>query len=156
MSNAKLEKARAAAAKAAEEIAQIEAEGAAKAAQEAADRDAKQRELDTEFLAVWEELDTELMNADTKSSGEAIYRGADPIQAVAAWWINRTKRNAIRARAREAYARVHGVQPEDGFAFALRHYDMNTAAGLDGAIQHAARLHTADLMDDMDKKWIVS
>ncbi|MFD6250503.1 hypothetical protein, partial [Streptomyces roseolus] len=60
MTDTKIQRARAAAAKAAEEVAKLEAQEAERAVQEAAERDAKQRELDTAFLAQWEAADADL------------------------------------------------------------------------------------------------
>jgi hypothetical protein len=154
MTDAKLEKARAAAAKAAEEVAKLEAQEAEKAAQEAANREAKQRELDIEFLAKWQTLDAELQDIATGDAATAIYSGADPIQAVAAFWVARRKRNIVRQYAQNAYLRVHGEVPST-FAADLALRDMMIAQRIEEAIENAASMHAADYADELDAKWLV-
>ncbi|MFI9152841.1 hypothetical protein [Streptomyces sp. NPDC053367] len=156
MSNARIDKARAAALKAQQDLEAAEAAELAKAEQIAAERAAKQRELDTEFLAQWEKLDAELMEAGSKSAGDAVYEGVDPVAAVAVFWVARAKRNAVRQHARDAYFRLHGEHPADNFAAHLTHRDVMIAAQLDDAISRAATLHAADLADELDAKWLVS
>ncbi|MCM1945462.1 hypothetical protein NC315_08750 [Streptomyces sp. G2] len=156
MTDARIQKARAAAAKAAEEVAKLEAQEAERAAQEAAERGAKQRDLDTAFLAQWEALDTELLEIGSESTAKAVYSGADPVPSIAAFWIARRKRNVIRERAREAYVRVHGKQPEPGFALELTARSIDLVAALTQAIHGAIGMHAADLADELDAKWMVS
>ncbi|MFI9252474.1 hypothetical protein [Streptomyces sp. NPDC053069] len=155
MTDAKLQKAREAALKAQRELEALETAEAENAAKLAAEREAKQRELDTEFLATWETLDAELGAAGKKSAADAVYEGADPIAAVAAFWVARAKRNTVRQHAREAYYRLHGEHPADGFATELSHRDMMFAQRLEEAISSAANLHAADLADELDAKWLV-
>ncbi|MEU4355718.1 hypothetical protein [Streptomyces virginiae] len=150
-----LEKARAAAEKAAQDLAALEATEAEKAAQKAAERDARQRELDIKFLAQWEVLDAELLDAGSKSAADAVYEGADPIAAVATYWVARAKRNTIRQHARMAYFRVHGEHPADSFAMELNHRDMMLAARLEEAMSTAASRHAADLSDALEAEWTV-
>ncbi|MFD8974649.1 hypothetical protein [Streptomyces sp. NPDC059593] len=154
MTDIKLEKARAAAVKAAEEVAKLEAQEADKAAQIAAERDAKQRELDVEFLSQWQTLDAELQDLATGDAAAAVYSGADPIQAVAAFWIARRKRNVVRQHAQNAYLRVHGELPS-GFAADLALRDMMIAQRVEEAIERAAAMHAADHADELDSKWLV-
>ncbi|MFD5191337.1 hypothetical protein ACFWMU_24885 [Streptomyces sp. NPDC058357] len=156
MTDVKLEKARAAAEKAAEDLAAIEAAEAEKAAQITAERHERQRELDAEFLTQWEKLDAELMEASSKSAADAVYEGADPIQAVATFWVARAKRNAVREHARGAYFRLHGGHPEDTFARELSHRDLLIAERLEDAISVASNRHAADLADELDEKWTVA
>ncbi|WP_405544228.1 hypothetical protein OG590_17380 [Streptomyces goshikiensis] len=150
-----LEKARAAAEKAARDLAAVESAEAEKAAQKAAERDARQRGLDIEFLTQWQALDAELLDVGSKSAADAVYEGADPIAAVATFWVARSKRNIIRQHARMAYFRVHGEHPEDTFAMELNHRDMRLADRLEEAIGGAARSHAADLSDALEAQWMV-
>jgi hypothetical protein len=156
MSNARIDKARAAALKAQQELEAAEAAELERAEHVAAKRESKQRELDAAFLAEWESLDSELEAAGSKSAGDAIYEGADPIAAVAVFWVARAKRNAVRAHARDAYFRLHGEHPAGNFASHLNHRDVMIASQLDDAISYAATLHAADLADELDAKWLVS
>ncbi|MEV6684890.1 hypothetical protein AB0N28_06065 [Streptomyces sp. NPDC051130] len=150
-----LEKARAAAEKAAQDLAALEATEAQKAAQKAAERDARQRKLDVEFLAQWQVLDAELLNVGSKTASDAVYEGADPIAAVATFWVARAKRNTIRQHARMAYFRLHGEHPADNFAMELSHRDMMIADRLEEAISGAANRHAGDLADELEAKWTV-
>ncbi|WP_314250634.1 hypothetical protein [Streptomyces sp. DSM 40907] len=151
----KLQKAREAAQKAADELAKLEGEEAEKGAQMAAQRDAKQRELDVAFLDTWQTLDAELEASATGDAAAAIYSGTDPIQAVAAFWIARLKRNVVRQRAQDAYTRVHGEIPGPAFAADLIARDMMIAQRIEEAIATAASMHGADLADELDAKWLV-
>ncbi|MGV9941228.1 hypothetical protein [Streptomyces sp. NPDC003401] len=155
MSNLKLDKARAAALKAQQELADLEAAEVAKAEQIAAERKEKQRDLDVAFLAEWEKVDAELQESGNKSAADSVYEGTDPIAAVAVFWIARAKRNAVRQRAQEAYHRLHGEPAADTFAPSLNVRDMMIAAQLEAAISRAATLHAADLTDELDAKWLV-
>ncbi|WP_327162503.1 hypothetical protein [Streptomyces zaomyceticus] len=154
MTEIKLEKARAAAVKAAEELAKLESQEAEKAAQIAAEKDAKQRELDVAFLAQWQTLDAELMDAATGDAAAAVYSGVDPIQAVAAYWIARQKRNVVRQYAQNAYLRVHRELPPN-FAADLGYRDMMIAQRIEEAISNASRMHAADFSETLDEKWMV-
>ncbi|MEU3500949.1 hypothetical protein ABZ726_09315 [Streptomyces hundungensis] len=156
MTDAKLQKARAAAEKAQQELAALEAAEADKAEQIAAEREAKQRDLDAEFLEQWERLDADLQESGNKSASDAVYEGTDPIAAVAVFWVERAKRNAVREHARNAYFRLHGEHPVGGFASHLSDRDMMIADRLEEAISRAASLHAADLADELDSKWLVS
>ncbi|MFJ1972394.1 hypothetical protein ACIO93_27345 [Streptomyces sp. NPDC087903] len=155
MTDAKLEKVRAAAEKAAQELAALEAAEAEKAEQIAAEREAKQRDLDAEFLAQWERLDADLQESGNKSASDAVYEGTDPIAAVAVFWVERAKRNAVREHARSAYFRLHGEHPVGGFASHLSDRDMMIADRLEEAIGDAAKRHAADLADELDAKWLL-
>ncbi|MGW0547299.1 hypothetical protein [Streptomyces altiplanensis] len=152
----KLQKAREAAQKAAEELAKLEDQEAEKAAQIAAERAEKQRALDEEFLKQWEALDTQLMEAASQSASVAVYEGADPVQVIATHWTARGKRNVIRQHARDAYFRVHGEHPSAIFAMELSHRDMMIADRLEDAVSGAANMHAADLADELGSKWLVS
>ncbi|MFE5624228.1 hypothetical protein ACFQ8S_19355 [Streptomyces virginiae] len=149
-----LENARKAAEAAAAKLAALESAEAEKAAQRAAERDARQREKDTEFLTQWESLDAELLAVGSKSAADAVYEGTDPVSAVAVFWVNRAKRNAIRAYARGAYFRLHGQHPADNFARELTERDMMIAGQLENAIAGAASRHAADLTDALEAKWL--
>jgi hypothetical protein len=149
-----VEKARKAAEAAAAKVAELERQEAEKAAQEAAERAEKQRGLDTEFLAQWEALDAELQEVGRKSATEAVYEGADPIAAVAHFWVERAKRNAVRAHARSAYYRLHGEHPDDLFARELPEREMRIADRLDEAIAMASRLHGADHAEKLEAEWM--
>ncbi|NSC23078.1 hypothetical protein FM076_18715 [Streptomyces albus subsp. chlorinus] len=148
-----IEKARAAAEKAAQELAALETAEAEKAAQKAAERAEKQRALDEEFLTKWQALDAELQAAGSKSAADVVYEGGDVIQAVALFHIQRAKRNAVRAHARAAYFRLHGEHPEDRFAMELTYREMRL--DLEGAISGAAGMHAADLEDALTAEWTV-
>lgn len=150
-----LEKAQRAAETAAAKVAELEAQEAEKAAQKAAQRDARQRELDTAFLAEWEAIDSALLEGASKSAADAVYEGTDPIQAVAAFWVARAKRNAVRAHARMAYFRLNGAHPDDNFARELTQRDMMIADRLEDAIFGAAMRHATDLANELDAKWLV-
>jgi hypothetical protein len=150
-----VENARKAAEAAAAKVAELEAAEAVKAAQKAAQRDARQRELDTDFLAQWEAMDAELQAGASKSAADAVYEGSDPITAVAVFWVARAKRNAVRAHARSAYYRLHGEHPDNTFALELSHRDMMIADRLEDAIAGAANRHAADLADALDAEWLV-
>ncbi|MDW6062921.1 hypothetical protein SAZ11_39080 [Streptomyces sp. FXJ1.4098] len=150
-----LENARAAAQKAAEELAALEAQEAEKAAQKAAERAERQQEKDTAFLAQWEKLDADLQAVGSKSAAEIIYEGGDVIQAVALFHIQRAKRNAVRAHARAAYFRLHGEHPEDRSAMELTQRDMMIADRLEEAITRAAGMHAADLVGALEAEWMV-
>ncbi|MFI0204298.1 MULTISPECIES: hypothetical protein [Streptomyces] len=150
-----LEKARAAAEKASQDLAALEAAEAEKAAQKAAERDAQQRELDAAFLAKWETLDAELQAEGSKSAADAVYEGADPISAVVVFWVARAKRNAVRAHARNAYYRLNSEHPTGTFAFELSHRDMMIGDRLEDAISRAASHHAADLSDALEAQWMV-
>jgi hypothetical protein len=150
-----IEKARTVAEKAAQELATLEAAEAERAAQKAAERDVQQRDLDVKFLAVWETLDRELLEGSGKTAAEAIYEGGDPIQAVAAFWIARAKRNAVRDHARNAYRRLHGEWPHTGFALELSVRDMMIGDRLEEAISRAAGMHASDLEDTLRAEYEV-
>jgi hypothetical protein len=149
-----LEKARKAAEAAAAKLAEAEAAEAARRAEIATQRAERQRELDTEFLAQWEKLDAELQAAGSKSAADAVYEGADPIAAVAHFWVERAKRNAVRSHARSAYYRLHGKHPDDLFARDLPYRDMRIADRLEEAIEKASRRHAADLADKLEAEWM--
>ncbi|WP_206309218.1 hypothetical protein [Streptomyces sp. LRa12] len=149
-----IEKARKAAESAAAKVAELERQEAEKAAQEAAERAEKQRELDTEFLAQWETLDAQLQEVGRKSATEAVYEGADPITAVAHFWVERAKRNAVRSHARSAYYRLHGVHPDDRFAYDLPEREMRIADRLEEAISTASRLHGANHAEKLETEWM--
>lgn len=151
-----LEKARAAAEKAARDLAALESAEAEKAAQRATERDARQRELDINFLTQWKALDDELLKVGSKTAADAVYEGADPIAAVATFWVARAKRNTIRQHARMAYFRVHGEHPVDAFAMELTHRDMMLATRLEEAMSGAASRHAADLSGALEAEWMVS
>jgi hypothetical protein len=149
-----LEKVRRAAEAAAAKLAEAEAAEAARQAEIAAQRTQRQRELDTEFLAQWEELDAELQAVGSKSAADAVYEGADPIAAVAHFWVERAKRNAVRSHARSAYYRLHGTHPDDLFARDLPDRDMRIADRLEEAIYKASMRHGADLSDKLEAEWM--
>lgn len=150
-----LENARKAAEAAAAKLAALESAEAEKAAQKAAQRDARQRELDTDFLSRWESLDAELLAVGSKSAADAVYEGVDSVAAVAAFWIARAKRNAVRTHARDAFFRLHGRHPDDTFARELSVRDMMVAARLDEAIYGASHRHAADLAAALESEWLV-
>ncbi|MFJ9943959.1 hypothetical protein [Streptomyces erythrochromogenes] len=151
-----LENARKAAEAAAAKLAEVESAEAAKAAQKASERDARQREKDTEFLSKWESLDAELMEVGSKSAVDAVYEGADPISAIAVFWGARSRRNAVRTHARNAFFRIHGQHPDEGFARELAARDMMIADQLENAIAGAAARHGADLAEALEVEWLVS
>ncbi|MEU3995577.1 hypothetical protein AB0E76_07090 [Streptomyces fungicidicus] len=153
MTDNAVEKARKAAEAAAAKVAELERQEAEKAAQKAAERDNRQRELDAEFLAQWEKLDAELQEVGAKSATDAVYEGADPVTAIAHFWVERARRNSVRAHARSAYYRLHGVHPDDLFARDLPDRDMRIADRLEEAIYAASRRHGADLADKLEAEW---
>ncbi|OEJ39025.1 hypothetical protein AR457_23155 [Streptomyces agglomeratus] len=155
MTETAVEKARKTAEAAAAKLAEAERQEAEIAAQKAAQRVARQRELDTEFLAHWDRVDAELMDAGSKSAADAVYEGSDPVAAVAVFWVARAKRNTVRQHARMAYFRVHGEHPADNFAMELSHRDMMIADRLEEAISGAANRHAGDLADELEAKWTV-
>ncbi|MFD7259601.1 hypothetical protein [Streptomyces sp. NPDC059874] len=150
-----LENARKAAEAAAAKLSALESAEAEKAAQRAAERDAHQREKDAAFLDQWESLDAELLAVGSKSAADAVYEGADPISAIAVFWVNRAKRNAIRLYARGAFFRLHGQHPDDTFARELSVRDMMIAGQLENAISGAASRHAADLSEALEAAWTV-
>lgn len=149
-----VEKARKAAETAAAKLAEAEAAEAAREAEKTAERAERQNELDTEFLAQWEKLDAELMSVGSKSAADAVYEGADPVAAVANFWIERAKRNAVRSYARSAYFRLHGEHPDDLFARDLPARDMRIADRLEDAIYAASRRHSDDLFEKLETNWM--
>ncbi|MFH8715163.1 hypothetical protein [Streptomyces zaomyceticus] len=155
MTDAKLEKARAAAAKAAEELAKLEAQEAEKAAQEAAERDAKQRELDNAFLAQWESLDAELEKIDRTDIAAVIYAGGDPLKALADRKAARKNRNAIRDHARKAYGRVHGTYPPATVAPGLTLIEPPIEKALEMALGTAVNMLSDEYADKLYAKWTV-
>ncbi|MFC4611737.1 hypothetical protein ACFO9E_28755 [Streptomyces maoxianensis] len=150
-----VEKARAAAERAAQELAKLEAQEAEKAAQEAAKREEAQAVKDRAFLERWEALDTELEDQASGNVADAIYNGVDAIQAVATIHIAHIKRGVIRARAREAYRRLNGEFPTGSFAMALGAGGITIAHTLEYAISDVAARHAADLADALDAEWLV-
>lgn len=148
-----VEKARKAAEAAAAKLAEAEAAEASRLAQIEAERAERQRELDTEFLAEWKNLDAAEQEDGSKSPAQIVYEGGDLIQAVANFWVQRQKRNALRQRARAVYYRLHGEHPDDTFAMELR--DRGMRLNLEDAIKGAADMHAADLVDSLEKKWTV-
>ncbi|PAZ13305.1 hypothetical protein CLM62_25770 [Streptomyces sp. SA15] len=150
-----IEKVRKAAQAAAAKLAEVESIESARQAEKAAERLERQQEKDTAFLSQWEALDAELQEVGSKSAADAIYEGADPIAAVANFWIERAKRNAVRSLARSAYYRLHGQHPDDLFARDLPERDMRIADRLEDAIVTASRRHGADLADKLAAEWLV-
>ncbi|MDH6214674.1 hypothetical protein [Streptomyces pseudovenezuelae] len=150
-----IEKVRKAAEAATAKLAEAEAAEATRQAEKAAERVEAQREKDAEFLAQWEVLDAELQEVGSKSAADAIYEGTDPIAAVAHFWVERAKRNAIRSHAQSAYYRLHGQHPDDTFARALPERDMRIADRLEEAIYKAAMRHGADLAEKLQAEWVV-
>lgn len=150
-----LEKARKAAEAAAAKLAEAEAIEAARQAEKTTQRLERQQEKDTAFLSQWEALDAELQEVGSKSAADAVYEGADPIAAVAHFWVERAKRNAIRSHARSAYYRLHGQHPDDVFARALPERDMRIADRLEEAIYKASMRHGADLANKLAAEWLV-
>ncbi|MFF9752226.1 hypothetical protein ACF1FC_05360 [Streptomyces sp. NPDC014344] len=149
-----IEKARKAAEAAAAKLAEAEAAEAARQAEIAEQRAERQRGLDTEFLAQWEKLDAELQEVGSKSAADAVYEGADPISAVAHFWVTRAKRNAIRSHARSSYYRLHGQHPADTFARELSERDMRIADRLEEAIYAASQRHGADHAEKLQAEWM--
>ncbi|MFG2902409.1 hypothetical protein ACGFZH_35660 [Streptomyces zaomyceticus] len=150
-----LEKARKAAEAAATKLAEAEAAEAAREAEKATERAERQHELDTEFLAQWEKLDAELMAVGSKSAADAVYEGADPVAAVAHFWVERAKRNAVRSHVRSAYYRLHGQQhPDEMFARDLPSRDMRIADRLEDAIYAASRRHGDDIAEKLEAEWM--
>ncbi|MEU9625306.1 hypothetical protein AB0D89_00575 [Streptomyces luteogriseus] len=150
-----IEKARKAAEAAAAKLAEAEAAEATRQAEKAAERVEAQREKDAEFLAQWEALDAELQEVGSKSAADAVYEGADPIAAVAHFWVERAKRNAVRSHARSAYYRLHEQHPDDLFARDLPERDMRIADRLEEAIVTASRRHGADLAEKLQTEWVI-
>ncbi|MFB7362961.1 hypothetical protein [Streptomyces hydrogenans] len=151
-----LEKARKAAEAAAAKLAEAEAAEAARQAEKATERAERQHELDTEFLAQWEKLDAELMAVGSKSAADAVYEGADPIAAVAHFWVERAKRNAVRAHARIAYYRLHGHYPDENFARELPERDMRIADRLEEAVYKASQRHGFDQAEKLEAEWMAA
>ncbi|MGW3739838.1 hypothetical protein ACWD62_04315 [Streptomyces sp. NPDC005146] len=164
MSDPKIEKARTAAQKAAEDLAALEAVEAEKAAEKAAQAAAKeavaQRANDEDFLSKWEAFDTELMGGDSRSAARIVYEGGDVVQALADFWVRRAKRQVLREHARAAYRRFYGEEPPASFAHELRDYDTHSdkpgdfamKIDLAAVIRDAAVMHAADFADDLDAK----
>ncbi|MFJ4815126.1 hypothetical protein [Streptomyces sp. NPDC088801] len=150
-----VEKARKAAEAASAKVAELERQEAEKAARESAERTERQREKDAAFLAQWEALDAELQEVGSKSAADAVYEGVDPVAAVAHFWAERAKRNAIRSHARSAFYRLHGEHPDDTFARALPERDMRIADRLEEAIYKASMRHGADLAEKLEAEWTV-
>lgn len=151
-----IEKAQKAADDAAKALADIREAEAQKAAQAEAQREADQREKDVAFLAAWESMDEDLSAGASISATQAVYNGQDPVSAIAAFWVARTKRNVIRDYARAAYQRVHGQPADAAFALELSYREMRITERLEEAISGAARLHAADLTDALDRDWVAS
>lgn len=149
-----LEKARKAAEAAATKLAEAEAIESARQAEKATERAERQHELDTEFLAQWEKLDAELAAVGSKSAADAVYEGVDPIAAVAHFWVERAKRNVVRAHARNTYYRLHGQHPDDLFARELPWRDMRIADRLEDAIYAASSRHGDDLSEKLEAEWM--
>jgi hypothetical protein len=149
MSDPKVEKARAAAQKAAEDLAALEAAEAEKAAQIAAEREERAREYDRELLANWRALAAE-------ATGDRASEEYDPktmgfLEGVIQIATGRVNRGAVLYAAQNAETAL-GVLAKERSVPEPRDYPLDILRHIEQIVQHEVRRRAADFADELEAK----
>ncbi|MFC9285343.1 hypothetical protein [Streptomyces sp. NPDC057052] len=148
MTDAKLEKVRAAAAKAVEELATLEAAEAAKAAQNAAEREERAREYSRDFLTRWHELANDVAddyeNADTYDPDSMAF-----LEGLVQFATAREKRRHVLSEAQLAES-VLGVPSNESMVPESRYYSLDVVGHIENIVRKEVTRRAASFAEELE------